>query len=221
MIVKCGDPPDTGVNTLKNESQIIFARTTSNSFLDWELLAKHELDVFNTLSGQHNPSSPVESSDGADRYSVKDVSVVPGDHGNTLFFVGQLEASTAGVPSIYGVGVALFDFVSDDQIPPGLYRDLFAFGSKKHEDFSLVISVCNFEFNGIYSAGAQNGLLQRPVDICSVRHRNQILYSDKVNVSSTRQIRSGSDPGRILRKGSDMKQAFQDFSLQGQKMAML
>lgn len=191
VIVKCGDPPDTGVNPLRNESQVIFARTTSNSFLDWELLAKHELDVFKTLSGQSNPSSPVESSDGADRYSVKDVSVVSGEHGNVLFFVAELEDSTAGVPSVYGVGVALFDFISDDQIPPGSYRDLFAFGSKRHEDYSLVMSVCNFELNGIYSAGAQNGLLKQPDDICAVRHRNQIIYSDRVNVTDTRQIRSG------------------------------
>lgn len=217
VILKAGDPransvphptfTDTslfGGEERDNDFYLMGIKTVDGDLFNWELVLQLPIDYRITgISG--NDTDAFDESVGSDptaarsrhSYMINDVGIVEDEGVHTLFLSVVEPLEIDGSSNLYsgtGVTISEFTFLRDTVIPPGFYRDLFAYGTKSHENILFFSSNINVEYSALVSVG--NRMYDVPNAVTSVipvgwdsimatKWRNQIVASAHRKIPNT------------------------------------
>lgn len=179
VILKGGEPT-------VNDDYLIGIKTTDDSHLDWEICLKTRVGI--PLNGNvqyiaavgFDPWNEVRDDPERNAYRIKDLVVVQGEDKNYLvtkcFSTNDVHYS---LNEHSGAAVSTFRFVRDENIPPGFYDSVYAYGGKYHEEISWISSPINPDWNGPLSTGNPTEIkgVQEPI---ACLHNNELVYSVKI-----------------------------------------
>lgn len=196
VIMKPGSP------TLdQNRLYLMGVKTVDGDYSNWEPCLKHRL--LQNINGL----VPLDDNDNFDPYAenapnvtdnsyfIKDLDIVATPTEKIAVMELELYNSTDSLDESYGVALTEFRFVHNNDIPPGYYDRLFAYGGKYHSEWNFVGTNINKEWNGLLSVGGpvedSRPFGHSPL-ICS--YRNGYVSTCKMD----RRNESGFDGYRFL-----------------------
>ena len=196
VIMKPGSP-----NVNDNNTYLMGVKNVDGDFSQWEPCLKYRLTqdrngvVPLDGNGDLDPFSENIEDDLDNSYNIHDIDIAATATRKIITLDVSLNQSLDSLDDSRGIAVSEFRFVKDSMIPPGTYQQIFAYGTKNHEEWNFVSSLINKEYGGLVGVG---GLVLNNVEfgrhpmICF--HRNGFVASSR-QINPQGNIRDNSSLG--------------------------
>lgn len=181
FVIMRGGQPDFG----NNKTYLMAIKTVENDYSAWESCLNIRLNVAfhgegTTLTGEdYNPYFEGGLDTDEQTYSIGDIDICV--DGPQKVVVCQVESKNFVTTPFTQTAsfMAQFRFVEDGLIKPGLYDNIFGYGSKDHDRFSFVSTLMSKNDTGPNpSAGQTNGIRGTKPLVC--KHKNMVVSTNRI-----------------------------------------